>query len=242
MIVTRFDALDRAERATTGGWMVGTWRRRLGRLRGSPPPNRPGAPRAVAEPVARPSEAEVGELRLATFRRILAALPQGRLLDLGAGHGAFSLIGRDLGWEVTAVDARTERMPMTDGITWVQEDARRFDVTGFDCIALLGLLYHLGLADQLALLKRCAGTPTILDTHHALHPRITVDGWQGRMFAEPGNTPEELAQIATASWRNPESFWPTRPELIRMLHESGYATVLALDPPILPDRAFYLCL
>ncbi len=152
------------------------------------------------------------------------------------------MIGRDLGWDVTAVDARSERMPMTDGIRWVQEDVRTFDVAGFDCIAILGLLYHLGLADQRALLQRCAGTLTILDTHHALHPSVTVDGWQGRMFAEPGATLEELARIPTASWSNSESFWPTRPELIRMLHEAGYRTVLALEPPILPDRTFYLCL
>ena len=226
--------------------MAATWRRRLGRLRGAlrPKPDALASPGHAATPVQgpRPSEEEIGERRLATFRQVLGALPPGRLLDLGAGHGAFSQIGQELGWDVTAVDARTERMPMTEGIRWLQADVRTVDVTGYDCIAILGLLYHLELADQLALLRRCAGTPTILDTHHALHPVVTIDGWQGRIFVEAPVTPAELAHIPTASWGNPESFWATGPELVRMLHESGYGTVLALEPPILPDRTFYLCL
>lgn len=222
--------------------MAATWIRRLGRL-GKPRRRIPASPSAAApEEPNRPSEAEVGERRLATFRKILGAMPPGRLLDLGAGHGAFSLIAHELGWEVTAVDARTERMPMADGITWVQSDVRTFDVAGYDCIALLGLLYHLELADQLDLLRRCAGTPTILDTHHSLRTVVTVDGWEGRMFREPGTTTEERAKVPTASWGNPDSFWPTREALVRMLGEAGYTTVLALEPPILRDRTFYLCL
>ncbi len=148
-------------------------------------------------------------------------MPPGRLLDLGAGHGKFSLIAHELGWEVTAVDARTGRMPMVDGIRWIQADVRTFDVSGYDCIALLGLLYHLGLPDVLDLLKRCSGTPTILDTHHALRPIVTVDGWEGRMYREPGATAEELEPVQTASWGNTESFWPTRAALIRSAARIG---------------------
>jgi hypothetical protein len=166
----------------------------------------------------------------------------GRLLDLGAGHGRFSLIGQELGWDVTAVDVRTVRMPMVEGIRWIEGDVRTFDVAGYDCIALLGVLYHLGLADQRDLLARCAPTPTILDTHHSLAPVITVDGYEGHIYREPGSTLEELAQVATASFGNPESFWATREALGRMLHEAGFKTVLALEPPYLPDRTFYLCI
>jgi hypothetical protein len=226
--------------------MAATWRRRLGRLRRAfrttPTPPAPPRERVAPVPAPRPSEEEVGERRLATFRQILGTLAPGRLLDLGAGHGAFSQIGQELGWDVTAVDARTERMPMTDGIRWLQADVRTVEVAGYECIAILGLLYHLELDDQLALLRRCAGTPTILDTHHTPKPWVTIDGWQGYIFPEAEVTPEELARIPTASWGNTQSFWATRPELIRMLHESGYRTVLALEPPLQPDRNFYLCL
>ena len=106
---------------------------------------------------------------------------------------------------------------MAAGIRWIEGDVRTFDVSGYDCIALLGLLYHLGLADQRGLLRRCAGTPTILDTHHSLRPVVNVDGYDGRLYREPGASLEELAQTATASWGNPESFWPTRESLSQAL-------------------------
>jgi hypothetical protein len=199
-----------------------------------------GSRRSRAE--RRPSDEEIGERRQATFRQLLGLMPPGRLLDLAAGHGLFSLIGQELGWEVTAVDARLVRMPMLPGIRWIEADVRTFDVAGYDCIAVLGVLYHLGLVDQRALLRRCAGTPTILDTHHARRAKVTVDGFEGRFYREPGRSAEELAQIATASWGNAESFWPTRESLVRMLEDAGYRTVFALEPPILPGRTFYLCL
>jgi SAM-dependent methyltransferase len=216
-------------------------RRRLRRIRRLlRPVSARGSRRSPA--ARRPSEDEIGERREATFRRLLGLLPPGRLLDLGAGHGRFSLIGQELGWEVTAVDARMVRMPMLPGIRWIEADVRTFEVAGYDCIAVLGVLYHLGLADQMELLRRCAGTPTILDTHHARRAKVTVDGFEGRFYREPGRSAEELARIPTASWGNAASFWPTRDSLGRMLEDAGFRTVLALEPPILPDRTFYLCL
>lgn len=191
--------------------------------------------------IERPPQDEVDARRLATFRSILGTLRQGRLLDLGAGHGAFSLIAAELGWTVTAVDARTTRMPMTEGVEWVEADVRDYDPSGFDCIALLGLLYHLELDAQLDLLRRCAGTTLILDTHHALVPQVSERGYDGRLYQEPGSTDDERRGIATASWGNPQSFWATRDSLIRMLNDTGHPVVLALEPQITPDRTFYLC-
>jgi hypothetical protein len=189
------------------------------------------------------TSADGEDRRLTTFRDILRPLRPGRLLDLGTGHGAFAEISRELGWVVTAVDARTDRMPMTAGIDWRQADVRTFDVTGYDCIALLGLLYHLEFADVRDLLRRCAGTPTILDTHTARSVDRVDDGYEGRTFTEITDyTPERLATTSTASWGNPTSWWPTRPALVRLLRDSGYRTILVLDPPTAIDRTFYLCL
>jgi hypothetical protein len=179
---------------------------------------------------------------LTTFRDILRPLRPGRLLDLGTGHGAFAQIGQELGWAVTAVDVRTERMPMTPGIEWRQGDVRSFDVAGYDCIALLGVLYHLEYADVHDLLARCAGTLTIVDTHTALVADRIDDGYEGREFIEIDDyTAERLAGTPTASWGNPTSWWPSEPALIRLLRDSGYGTILVLDPPIGPDRTFYVC-
>src|SRR5829696_788105 len=41
------------------------------------------------------------------FHSLISPLKPGKMLDLGTGAGTISLIAARLGWEVTAVDART---------------------------------------------------------------------------------------------------------------------------------------
>lgn len=155
----------------------------------------------------------------------------------------FSVAAHELGWQVTAVDARRERMLMTPGIEWIQHDVRDYDVSGFDLIALIGLLYHLELPDQLDLLRRCSQTVTILDTHHSNRPKIVEGGYAGHTLRElPDDRADQLASTPTAAWGNLTSFWATQPELVRMILDCGFARVLALVPPTLKDRTFYLCL
>jgi SAM-dependent methyltransferase len=181
--------------------------------------------------------------RLGIFRDLLAFFPAGRMLDLGCGTGMFSVAAHELGWQVSAVDARRERMLMTPGIEWIQHDVRDYDVSGFDLIALIGLLYHLELPDQLDLLRRCSQTVTILDTHHSNRPKIVEGGYAGHTFRElPDDRADQLASTPTAAWGNLTSFWATQPELVRMILDCGFARVLALVPPTLQDRTFYLCL
>ncbi len=105
------------------------------------------------------------DIRLTLFKTLLEGVPPGRLLDLGTGHGKFAMLAQQLGWDVTAVDARIERLPKVPSIRWIQEDVRTFTIERYDCICILGLLYHLEIGDQLALLKKCAGTRTIVDTY-----------------------------------------------------------------------------
>ena len=174
-------------------------------------------------------------IRLDVFRSILEPMRPGRLLDLATGHGMFAEIAHELGWKVTAVDARTERMPMTAGIEWLQSDLRDYEIGDFDVIALLGIFYHLELGDQLEILKNCAGTMTILDTHVALTAEVTEGRYEGRFYTEVLSKP-------TSSWINPTSFWPTEESLIRMLHDSGYRFIFKLTPPPMTlDRTWYLC-
>jgi SAM-dependent methyltransferase len=183
------------------------------------------------------------ELRLDVFRDLIALFGPGRYLDLGCGAGLFSVAAQELGWQATAVDARRERMLMTPGIEWVQHDVRSYDVSGYDVIGLLGLVYHLELPDQLDLLRRCSRTVTILDTHHSNRPNTTELGYSGHTFHElPDDQADRLAATPTAAWGNMTAFWPTEPDLVRMLTDCGYSRVLALVPPNLPDRTFYLCL
>lgn len=185
--------------------------------------------------LAPPPENYDSGIRLEIFRELLKPMRPGRLLDVAAGHGAFSIAASELGWKVTAVDARSDRFPSVAGIDWIEADLRTFKIEGFDVICLLGILYHLQLDDQLDLLRRCAGTPTIIDTHTTQRADTTSDGYQGWLF-------QEHREASTASWGNIQSFWPTRPALDAMLADCGYRFVFRLEPEYYPDRTFYLCL
>lgn len=171
--------------------------------------------------------------RVRILRDLLASLPSGTMLDLATGHGKFAVAARESGWDVTAMDARTERMPMTAGIRWLQGDVRDFPTDGYDVITVLGLLYHLDLPDQLDLLRRCNESLTIVDTHVSLEPDSVEDGYLGHYY-------EELDGLA-ASWGNPTAFWPTEDSLFRMFDACGYTSVLKVLPfPVRRDRTFYV--
>lgn len=79
------------------------------------------------------------------FGSILSSQKPGRLLDLGTGHGRFAQAAKEMGWQVTAVDARGERFPWTGGIEWIVSDVRDFEFGpgDYDCVSFLGLFYHL---------------------------------------------------------------------------------------------------
>lgn len=177
------------------------------------------------------------------FTRMLSMVPGRTLVDLGAGHGKFSVVAADLGWQVTAVDARGDRYPDDPRVEWVVGDVRDADVSSYDVIACLGLFYHLTVDDQIGLLERCAGRPIILDTHVAndapspftLSDEVTLRGYRGRLYREGPQS------ASTASWGNEESFWARPRALHRMLAEHGY-DVLTASPWYLPTRTFFLCL
>jgi hypothetical protein len=182
----------------------------------------------------------ITERRIQVFQQLIDLFPAGRLVDLGAGHGQFSIAATNLGWEVTAVDARSERWPDDPRITWIEQDVRRHELSPYDVVACLGLFYHLTLEDQLDFLARVKA-PLIIDTHldHGLHEHPLSDpvrfgDYEGRLYREPG--------ITTSSWGNPESFWPTLDSFHRMLGEHGYQTVLTVEPWIISDRTFFLAL
>ncbi|HZI98697.1 MAG TPA: class I SAM-dependent methyltransferase [Actinomycetales bacterium] len=180
--------------------------------------------------------------RFELFDQMLRVFPPGHLADIGAGPGMFSFRAAQAGWKVTAIDARSDRFPAhKSGIEWVTGDVRKVPLGGYDVIACLGLFYHLTPEDQVSLLKRCAGTPIILDTHvdsgestHPLSERVKVGRYHGSWYREPGET--------TSSLGNEQSFWPTPDSLYQMLRDCGYPVVLAAQPWVKPDRTFFLAL
>jgi hypothetical protein len=131
---------------------------------------------------------QVNETRFRIFDTMLGWFHPEHLVDLGAGHGLYSIRAADAGWKVTAVDARTVRFPDDPRITWRHEDVRDTALEGYDLIVNLGLFYHLTLDDQLSLLDRAVGTPMILDTHvatrnpkgYGLSEPVQQQGYSGR--------------------------------------------------------------
>lgn len=171
--------------------------------------------------------------RVEIVEDILRSLPRGRMLDMATGHGKFALAAHRLGYEVTAMDARTDRMPMTAGIDWVQGDVRDFPMAGYDVVTILGLLYHLDLPDQIELLRRCPNAVVVVDTHISLEPDSLEAGYLGHYYEERGGL--------ASSWGNPTAFWPTEDSLFRIFELTGHTAVAKVLPfPVRRDRTFYV--
>jgi 2-polyprenyl-3-methyl-5-hydroxy-6-metoxy-1,4-benzoquinol methylase len=192
--------------------------------------------------------------KLQIFRTLISPYRPGKMLDLGSGRGNFSLAAARLGWQVTAVDARTVRWPnpqedskqakLMQSVNWVQADVREFPIRNgeYDLICILGLLHHLGVEDQIELMRRCSGTLTLLDTRIA--PKITdTEGpYEGMYIREHGETREERDQVPTAAWGNEVSFRHTEESLLRLARDCGYSKTMTMKPPHRKNYTMFLCL
>ena len=206
--------------------------------------------------IARPMALDTSIHKLQIFRSVVSLMPAGRLLDLGAGRGNFSLAAAQLGWTVTAVDARKVRLPdpmevdnalvadLIRDVTWIQADVREFPLApgDYDLICILGLLHHLEVPDQRALLSRCASTPTLIDTRTAPATMDEVEGYEGVIIAEHGATREERDLVPTAAWGNAHSFRHTEASLLRLTQDCGYAKMMQMLPAHRRNYTFYLCM
>lgn len=162
-----------------------------------------------------------------------------KLVDLGAGPCLFSRIARERGYEVLAVDGRTERLPDAadmEGITFLQTDLRDFNPAGFDVILMLGLLYHFDIDDQLNLLRKCAnGASVIIDTQVHVPELIalqTPDGWENRIVKRQGYEGVEFPEgdNPMASIGNSISFWHTEDSTLKLFRDAGFTSITSVDP------------
>jgi predicted RNA methylase len=179
-------------------------------------------------------------LRSLIFRHLLSGISPGKLLDLGAGHCIYSIWAQQQGFEVTAVDARTQRLPPREklgAIKFIQSDVRVFDVSGFDVILCIGLIYHLEIPDQLSLLERCAKTRAIVILETEVHipeqvPSDFNEPWArqivereeycGVVFPESGKVMSSIG--------NDYSFWHTEDSWLRMFQNAGFSEVTVVKP------------
>jgi 2-polyprenyl-3-methyl-5-hydroxy-6-metoxy-1,4-benzoquinol methylase len=88
------------------------------------------------------------------FLRVLQYVPQGRLLDIGAGHGVLSVLARERA-RPTAVDPDARKVRRIDGVQSVigYDDCIR---GSFDAITIIDVLYKIPIAEWDALLSRVA--------------------------------------------------------------------------------------
>ena len=194
-----------------------------------------------------------GNLRHAIFRWLLTnhvKVANKNVVDLGAGHCAFARIARKFGAEVTAVDGRENRVPEdieSLGIRFVRSDVREFNLNSFDVVLIFGLLYHLGINDQISLLSRCQGKIVLIDTQvywpDIVFPvplfewqlsLIEAGGYEGIVYPEKTNV--------MASIGNRTSFWHTEASYEKLFSNCGF-TELTAYRPLYPSkhgfRSFY---
>ena len=178
---------------------------------------------------------EIDALRRSILRDLTGDMEPGVCADLGCGTGLFAIDMADAGWTVHALDARARDWPDHPRVTFTVQDVRDVALAKMkpDLVLCLGLFYHLELADQLALLKKCKGVPLILDTHVSAANGVTERGFEGHCYGEPPGI--------LSSFGNDTSFWPTLDSLRKMLKAAGYKSVTPLEPWYHGDRTFFTC-
>ena len=165
-----------------------------------------------------------GHLRQKIFRSLLNSevyVSGKSVADLGAGPCTFARITNEFGAEVFAVDGCTERVPEDiekQGIHFIHEDVREFNLEAFDIVLIFGLLYHFEIRDQVDLLRRCQGKEILVDTQVCcpdLVVRFPLDKWQYTLVLSNGYEgvvfPEKDNPMASIV--NKTSFWHTEPSL-----------------------------
>ena len=178
-----------------------------------------------------------------------------RIVDLACGEGVYSIEAALRGADVLAVDARSERMDegaRTAGrlglsnLTFEQNDIRDIDVHlhgQFDVVFFLGILYHLDSHDIFPVLRNLyeiCRQFVIIDTHIALQAmdEVVHDGhvYHGKKWREHSDAdPEEVRKSRLlSSVDNTWSFWFTRESLIRLLNDTGFASVYVCEAPLEP--------
>jgi hypothetical protein len=187
--------------------------------------------------------------KVSSFRTLLAPFRAGRLLDINSEKRNFPITSAHLGWQVTALNTRTpvddsdddppEVGALLESISWQNADVPTYpiDRDAFDMIVIHDLNHRHTLDEQLALVRRCAGTPLLVDARIASGQVVDTGRYQGKPVPDAaGTSPDAQADLASTP------FMHTEDSLVRMLRDCGFPLVMISRPPHRRDMAFYLAL
>ena len=163
-----------------------------------------------------------------------------KAVDLGAGHCKFTDIASVFFKEVHAVDSRDVRVPksLPENVTFIKANAVEHDLSDYDVIICLGLLYHLTAKEQISIFKKAFQKELIIDTHMAIEPNDISEGFNGSFYQEAENK-KEMMKNPKASTTTLKSFWFEETEFVRMLKDIGYMQIIKFEPEHYPKRTFY---
>jgi len=212
-----------------------------------------------------PNVVQAGQANAVKVRRILQLtrdfagpeFERMRILDLGCAEGVYAIEAALRGADVTAVDARTERMNPgaacagrhgIKGVRFLQEDVRRVTKQSFgqfNVVYVLGILYHFDAPDVFQVIENiyelCCGM-VVIDTFVTLEAETSVE-WRGLVFQgrrlreHADNDSSELRRSRLlASIDNTFSFRFTRESLIHALQVAGFTSVLECQVPFEPGK------
>lgn len=151
------------------------------------------------------------------FLRVVKHVPLGaKLLDIGAGHGVFSVLARERRAQPVAVDPDTRKVRKLSGI----ESVAGFDdcIRGtFDAVAIIDVLYKLPveqwdpLLDRVRQRLRGGGTLIIKEHDPTASVKQAINRFQERMASAGGLTLGE-----SFTYEKPDDF-------VRRLERHGFA-------------------
>jgi SAM-dependent methyltransferase len=188
----------------------------------------------VSKPIVfdRPVQSESRDARIEFLRRVIepwkSELNLRTALDLGCGVGHFSAMLRELGLQVTAVDARPDniaearsRISGVDFRVADVEDPSLAALGTFDLVVCFGLLYH--LENPLRALRNIhalSGKLMLLES-------ISVEGENPFLFLldEPPGDDQSLRAV---------SCYPSEGAIIKMAYRAGFPHVYRFRE--LPDH------
>ena len=182
----------------------------------------------------------------------LNGLPKMNIIDLGCGHGGYSVFISGLGHNVTGYDARTERMQLENkSVKWVQGLVESVELKEYNLIVASGILYHLTKQQQIDLfekIKKSNAEYLIINTHFAILDYFSNPINKGNKYLFKADNEgcfyderENFKERLLASYSNRLSYWFSFHRLIDLISNAGFTDIEILKPFVTNDRAFFFC-